>query len=203
MHGSFIGAGTMGEAWACQGGVMKVQLAADKSSMQRKSASMEKLLKLGPDSPYARVSDFGVVGLISDPMVPFRRTSGFAYYYVMEKLLPLSPQTAKEASRVLKSLSKIIGDEKMIERFIRTEKKRLAYEAHVENKSQRTDKWTAENIDGGDLGRALDLFERMVASGTLHGDYNPQNIMQDSSGRMKFIDLDLVQDIDEKLLPPL
>jgi len=40
--------------------------------------------------------------------------------------------------------------------------------------------------------KAIDLYDRMEESGTIHIDPNPGNIMCDSSGQLKFVDLDSV-----------
>lgn len=187
--GKFLGAGYYGEAYEVNGGdrVLKVSVAKDEAAANATLDKIRAIDALGSDA-FVKVWDYGILCDVDLPGSRYMVKSGTAYFYVMERLFPLSADEKKVATRTLADLeemSKLPGYER--------ERKKYMF---AKGRLYRRD---GDMEEGGPdpLSKAADLFDRMRAAGAGHRDMHRENIMQNADGQYKMIDLE-----QAKLLGP-
>lgn len=153
--GEMLGSGKQGEVYDMGDRVLKIQIAIDEEDAQDRVSQINRLKD--KSDVYPTVYEAEILCDIT-PEGSTGRKSGFAYYYIMEKLEPT--EGTDEISRILNA--------KLRERPVK-------------------DFMDSEYFDS-----ALELFDRMEASGTTHVDVNEGNIMMGPDGVLKLIDLDSV-----------
>lgn len=192
--GGLLGRGGQGEAYEVgDDKVLKVGIAKSQGDAERVVGKLKAIQSLD-DSVFVSVFDFGVLCPVEAE--GFRTDSGFAYFYLMERLTPLSKDDARRASKVLTELSDIhsshSGSElsQAMKKFRFVKGRELKQEAKLQNRADGTDDWDETNVDGGITIKAMDLFERMTSAGFKHVDMNSNNIMSARDGSLKLIDVE-------------
>lgn len=98
--GSLIGTGVQGETWDyVDDTVIKIQV----SNTEDVPSIVEDLNFIKNNTPevYPRVYHAQVICDINDPEINIGLTKGTAYYYIMDKLLPLDSQKAEDLAKIL------------------------------------------------------------------------------------------------------
>ncbi len=180
--GKFLGSGYYGETYEVDGGdkVLKVAIAKTEADANAFMAKLEALQAKNSDV-FCAVFDHGILCDLSIPDSKYMVKEGMAYYYVMEKLKPIPANEAKIASQVINDLEDLA-------RKPNYEHERKKY---MFSKSRQY-KRDGDIEEGGPdpLKKAADLFDRMRAGGLSHRDMHSKNIMQNSDGIYKLIDLE-------------
>lgn len=191
--GGLIGRGGQGEAYALgPDKVLKVGLAKTQSDAE---GIMEKLDRLGSNDGGVFVSVFEH-GLLCDVEAEgFRADSGTAYFYVMERLTPMDKDDARRASKILTELADIHATKgqdvaQLRKKFHFVKNRELKQDAKAQNQADGTDEWNESNIDGGITAMAIELFDKMIASGMKHVDMNSNNVMKALDGSLRLIDME-------------
>lgn len=170
--GQMLGRGLHGEVYELPSddGVIKVGIAKDAAEAQ---AIVDRITATQSKNKGA-LADMKEAGVLCDVDTKDKRWvhgQGTAFYYVMEKLEPLPADEAKVAIRTLVDLVELKEDPK---KYMFSRKRVL--------KRDGDDPEVAD--------RALDLFQRMKASGISHRDLNAGNIARAADGSYKLIDLE-------------
>jgi len=180
--GKFLGAGYYGEAYEVDGGdrVLKISIAKNEAEAKSILDRVRAIDSLGSDA-FVKVYDYGILCDINLPGSRYMTKSGTAYFYIMEKLLPLSSDEKKIAVRTLMDL-----DDMSVKPDYSRERKKYMFS---KGRQYRRDGDIGET--GSDpLLKSADLFDRMRASGAGHRDKHGDNIMQSLDGQYKMIDLE-------------
>lgn len=184
--GKFLGSGKFGETYEVDGGdkVLKIAIARTAAEADSVLDHVRRVSRLDSDV-FVKAHDFGVLCGVEVPRgTKYVNKAGVAYFYVMDRLAPLPAGEAQIAARTLEDLAQI---EKSGIAGERAERRRRYLSFKTKQYARSGD------IDEGGpdpVAKAFDLFERMTASGVGHGDVHGDNIMQDSEGRYKLIDLE-------------
>ncbi len=176
--GKFLGAGYYGETYEVDGGdkVMKVSVAKTEADANKTLDKVREIDALGSDA-FVKVFDYGVLCEIDIPDSKYMIKSGVAYFYVMERLFPLSADEKKVATRTLNDLESLANKPD----FERERKK------YMFSKGRQ---YKRDGDDESALVAAADLFDRMRAVGAGHRDMHKENVMKNAEGRFKMIDLE-------------
>ena len=134
---------------------------------------------------FVKAYDYGILCDIELPeTTKYRNKSGVAYFYIMDRLKPLQGDEAKIAARTMEDLGQMAKSGMQHER----EGKRKRY---LQFKTKYHLKEGDFEEDGPNpVAKAFDLFDRMIAAGVRHEDIHGDNIMQDTDGQYKLIDLE-------------
>lgn len=192
--GAPIGKGGQGETYELGDRVLKIALARSAAEAGSTLSKLEKIRQRG-EGVVAAIFESGVLCDVSG-IEGLRTDSGTAYYYVMERLEPLSKDDARRASEILSSLAEMHSSakghelEQQRKKFLFVRSRELKLEAKLQNKAEGTDEWDETNIDGGLTQKAIALFDRMTAAGMTHVDMNASNVMRAPDGGLRLIDVE-------------
>jgi hypothetical protein len=184
--GKFVGSGMFGETYEVDGGdkVLKVAVARNEAEANSHLDNIRALADLNADV-FVGVHDYGILCDVEVPKTTkYVNKAGVAYFYVMDKLVPVPKDEAKIAARTMDDLAQM-------------EKAGMEHERAGKKKRYLTFK-TKYHLKEGDfeeggsnpVAKAFDLYDRMKAAGVGHKDIHGDNIMQDADGNYKLIDLE-------------
>jgi serine/threonine protein kinase len=180
--GKLIGTGYYGEAYEVDGGDKVLKVAIGKSDSEAKSF-LDKLRDIQSldSGVFCEVYDFGLLCDVSLPDSKYMVKEGTAYFYIMEKLVPIPPNEVKIASRTVNDLEDLA-------RKPNYEQERKKYMFSKAREYKRD----GDIEDGGvdHLKKGADLFDRMRKAGVGHRDMHTKNILQNADGEYKLIDLE-------------
>ena len=180
--GKFLGAGHYGEAYEIDGGdrVLKISIAKSEIEADKILDKVRSIDNLNSDA-FVKVYDYGILCDVDVPNDRYMVKSGIAYFYIMERLLPLSTDEKKVAARTLSDLSdmtKLPNYEQNLKKYLFSKGRQYKRDGDIEEGKPDS------------LSQAVDLFNRMRSAGAGHRDAHGQNIMQNTDGQYKMIDLE-------------
>ena len=181
--GKFVGSGMFGETYEVDGGdkVLKVAVAKTEAEASAHLDNIRSLADVDTDV-FVGVHDYGILCDVEVPKTTkYVNKAGVAYFYVMDKLIPVPKDEAKIAARTMDDLAqmeKAGSDDAKRKQYLRSRTKQHLRDGDFE--------------EGGSnpVAKAMDLYGRMKAAGVGHKDMHGDNIMQDADGRYKLIDLE-------------
>lgn len=180
--GRFLASGYYGETYEVDGGtkVLKIGIMKAEIDTENLFKKLDEIKNLDSDA-FVQVFDYGVLCDVDLPQSKYIIKSGIAYYYMMEKLLPIPAAELKIATRTvndLEDLERKPGFEQALKKYIWSKGREYKRDGEIE--------------EGGSnpLEKAIDLFKRLRAAGARHHDMHKENIMQDPDGNYKLIDLE-------------
>lgn len=101
--GGLLGRGGQGEAYEVgDDKVLKIGIAKSQDDAERVIGKLKSIQSLDGDV-FVSVFDFGTLCPVETE--GFRANSGFAYFYLMERLIPLNKDDARRASKILTDLA--------------------------------------------------------------------------------------------------
>lgn len=182
--GKFLGAGAYGEAYEVDGGdkVLKISVAKSEAEAEALLSKLDKIGQLNSEV-FPKLFDSGILCDVQIPGSKWMVNEGTAYFYVMEKLVPLTKSEAKIVSRT-------VNDLETIERLPAAQQAQERKKYMFSKARQYKRDGDIEEGDGNPLEGGAELFDKLRASGMSHSDMHSQNIMKNAQGQYKLIDLE-------------
>lgn len=180
--GKFLGSGLYGEAYEVDGGDKVLKVSVSKSEAEAKSF-LNKLrdLQALPSDVFCEVFDYGTLCDVHLPGTKYMVKDGTAYFYVMERLVPIPPSEVKIAVRTIHDLKEMSSKPD----YAAARKKYAFVKRREYVKDGDIEPGSRDPLAGG-----MDMFDRMTAAGVDHRDIHGGNLMVNSDGRYKLVDLE-------------
>lgn len=174
--GKMLGKGLHGEAYEIDGNVLKIGIAKDEDEAQKIVDNILSL-KSKNNGAFVDVIDAAVLCPIKSEDSRWVLKEGVAFYYIMEKLTPISKDVTKYAARIYWDIIEADKKGQPLKGPVNSWKKRF--------KSEGDDPKLVDDI--------MSLYERVKSSGFSHNDIKSDNIGYSESGELKLMDLDSIK----------
>ncbi len=177
--GKFLGKGNFGEVYEVQGesSVIKIGMVRSESEIHKILNNLQDMQRRGAGI-LPEILDYG-----SLCEVDFGGPK-WTFYYVIEKLYPISEKMVNLFNEVL--TSREIDD--------RMKRLKLNIERKISPKGERPGRdLYMEKYSLEDLEKVLNLYEKMKKYGVHQRDMHGGNVMQNSEGDLKIIDLESIR----------